>query len=167
MGLVYSAATMAVNLSVHIYNHTLLVFTGTGLGLVYSAAIVAVNLSFERYRPVATGSVLAAGGLGIMLMPLLCRFLLDAYGWRHTLGALCALSAQLVVAGALLFPPSAGVRRQPSRRLGNRSEASVQTYIYICVCVCVCVSLSLSLYIYIWTFNALFRPGRQETISID
>ena len=88
---------------------------------------MAVNLSFERYRPVATGSVLAAGGLGIMLMPLLCRFLLDAYGWRHTLGALCTLSAQLVVAGALLFPPSAGERRQPSRRLGNRSEASVQT----------------------------------------
>ena len=34
MGLVYSAAIVAVNLSVHACNHTLLVFTGTALGLV-------------------------------------------------------------------------------------------------------------------------------------
>ncbi|KAK7090707.1 monocarboxylate transporter 9-like [Littorina saxatilis] len=78
--------------------------SGLGLGLIYSAAIVMVNLSFVHYRPVATGSVLGAGGVGIMVLPALCQYLLDAYSVWETLCILSAVSAQLVIAGALLFP---------------------------------------------------------------
>ncbi|XP_070172997.1 monocarboxylate transporter 9-like [Littorina saxatilis] len=80
--------------------------SGLGLGLIYSAAIVMVNLSFVHYRPVATGSVLAAGGVGIMVLPALCQYLLDAYSFWENLCIFSAMSAQLVVAGALLFPTS-------------------------------------------------------------
>ncbi|KAK7486897.1 hypothetical protein BaRGS_00021868 [Batillaria attramentaria] len=80
---------------------------GLGLGLIYSAAVVAVNFSFVKYRPLATGVVLAAGGLGVMGMPALCRFLLDAYSWQETLLILSCVSAQLLVAGAMLFPSDA------------------------------------------------------------
>ena len=79
-------------------------FAGMGMGLIYTAAIVSVNLSFERYRPIANGSVLATGGVGIMLLPAVCRFMLETYSWRETLFIFCLLSAQLVVAGALLYP---------------------------------------------------------------
>ncbi|KAL8585933.1 hypothetical protein ACOMHN_061094 [Nucella lapillus] len=78
--------------------------SGLGLGLVYSASVVKVNLSFLRMRPLANGSVMAAGGAGIMVMPALCRYLLSSCSRSQTLTVLAAIAAQLVVVGALLFP---------------------------------------------------------------
>jgi hypothetical protein len=78
------------------------------MGLIYSAAIVMVNLSFVRYRPLATGTVLGAGGVGIMVLPLLCRCLLSLYSWWESTTILACVTAQLLVAGALLFSPDKG-----------------------------------------------------------
>ncbi|KAK7486277.1 hypothetical protein BaRGS_00022447 [Batillaria attramentaria] len=101
--------TVGLLLSAFSQNITALLITfgvsgGLGLGLIYSAAVVAVNFSFVRYRPLATGVVFAAAGLGIMGMPVLCRYLLNVHSWQMSLVIMACVTAHLLIAGAVLFP---------------------------------------------------------------
>ncbi|XP_067669199.1 monocarboxylate transporter 14-like isoform X2 [Haliotis asinina] len=80
------------------------IVSGIGLGLTYSASIVVVNLFFVKRRTFVTGLALSATGAGILILPLMCRHLLDALSWRETLAILAGLSLQMAVCGAVMFP---------------------------------------------------------------
>ncbi|XP_071084833.1 monocarboxylate transporter 12-like [Haliotis cracherodii] len=80
------------------------IVSGIGLGLTYSASIVIVNLFFVKRRTFVTGLALSASGAGILILPLVCRHLLDVLSWRETLAILAGLSLQMVVCGAVMFP---------------------------------------------------------------
>ncbi len=69
---------------------------------------------------IAMGISLAGGGLGICIMALVTRQLLNNYDWRGTLLILGAVNANLCVAGALMRPVNHmyKAKRQRAKSLG-------------------------------------------------
>ncbi|XP_046565029.1 monocarboxylate transporter 14-like [Haliotis rubra] len=105
------ATLLAAGLAISSFVNSLLlllifmgIVSGIGLGLTYSASIVVVNLFFVKRRTFVTGLALSATGAGILILPLVCRHLLDALSWRETLAILAGLSLQMAVCGAVMFP---------------------------------------------------------------
>ncbi|ESO93709.1 hypothetical protein LOTGIDRAFT_153165 [Lottia gigantea] len=99
-GLVLSSFANSIGVLMTTYG----VIAGIGLGMTYTPSIVITNYYFHKKRNIMTGVVMASGGIGIFIMPLLNRYLLDVYSWRETLVIFAGISAQLCICGALMFP---------------------------------------------------------------
>ena len=63
---------------------------------------------FKERRASAISLVLAGVGMGTFVVPIVSRFLIDAWGWRATLAIYAGFSAVLLTASAIaaVDPPS-------------------------------------------------------------
>ena len=74
---------------------------GSAVGCCYPPMIGTVGRWFEERRTAAISLVLAGVGMGTFVGPIVSRVLIDAWGWRSTLGIYAAFSAVLLVACAI------------------------------------------------------------------
>ncbi|XP_077989391.1 monocarboxylate transporter 12-like [Glandiceps talaboti] len=80
------------------------IFAGCSFGLVLMPSMVLMGHYFKRRYVIASSLSLAGQGVGAFIMPPLCQFLLDHYGWRGTLMIFAPISANMCVCAALLRP---------------------------------------------------------------
>lgn len=80
------------------------VLTGIGFGIACSPSIVAIEQYFHKCRYQALSTVLAGIGCGIIVFPIIVRYLLEQYAWRGTLLLLSASTLNLCVCGAVMKP---------------------------------------------------------------
>jgi MFS family permease len=80
------------------------VFIGIGLGLINPAAFIAIFSCFQNSRKQAIGVVLAALGLGQLIMPLIARSLLQHLSCQVTIICMAALSFIGLIGANLLAP---------------------------------------------------------------
>ncbi|XP_058814199.1 uncharacterized protein LOC131678155 [Topomyia yanbarensis] len=80
------------------------VINGIGVGLATSAAFVALNHYFSQKRGQAVGLSMAGTALGMLIMPQLVRYLLEAYDFRGAVLLLSGLALHAAVGAALLQP---------------------------------------------------------------
>ncbi|XP_058443025.1 uncharacterized protein LOC131425284 [Malaya genurostris] len=80
------------------------VINGIGVGLATSAAFVALNHYFSRKRGQAVGLSMAGTALGMLIMPQLVRYLLEAYDFRGAVLLLSGLALHAAVGATLLQP---------------------------------------------------------------
>uniref|UniRef100_A0A915DW67 Major facilitator superfamily (MFS) profile domain-containing protein n=1 Tax=Ditylenchus dipsaci TaxID=166011 RepID=A0A915DW67_9BILA len=95
-------STFSPNIYVHYVLYGLL--GGIGLGFIYLPAIVCVSQYFETKRALATGLAVAGSGFGISVMPLLCKYLLESFGWKITL-YIFAIMLLICALCAFVFKP--------------------------------------------------------------
>ena len=87
---------------------------GSAVGCCYPPMIGTVGRWFEEKRTAAISLVLAGVGMGTFVGPIVSRALIDAWGWRSTLGIYAAISAVLLVACAIATsdaPTNAGSKQ--------------------------------------------------------
>ncbi len=89
---------------------------GSAVGCCYPPMIGTVGRWFEEKRTAAISLVLAGVGMGTFVGPIVSRALIDAWGWRSTLGIYAAISAVLLVACA--FASSDAPTNAGSKQLG-------------------------------------------------
>ncbi|XP_072176500.1 monocarboxylate transporter 12-like [Diadema setosum] len=77
-------------------------------GVGYSALVILANACPADYFPdsfqVASSVLIAGGGIGNMILPVVTQLITDAYGWKSALLMLGALNLHSVVYGALIKP---------------------------------------------------------------
>ncbi|MDE2612153.1 MAG: MFS transporter [Burkholderiales bacterium] len=88
---------------------------GLGIALVYTPAIGCVQPWFTRRRGLAAGIASSGIGAGTLLVPLLAAAAIEAWQWRHAMGAIAAGVLLVGLTSALLL------RRAPQamRRAGG------------------------------------------------
>ena len=74
---------------------------GSAVGCCYPPMIGTVGRWFEEKRTAAISLVLAGVGMGTFVGPIVSRALIDAWGWRSTLGIYAAFSGVLLVVCAI------------------------------------------------------------------
>jgi MFS family permease len=74
---------------------------GSAVGCCYPPMIGTVGRWFEEKRTAAISLVLAGVGMGTFVGPIVSRALIDAWGWRSTLGIYAAISGVLLVVCAI------------------------------------------------------------------
>jgi len=74
---------------------------GSAVGCCYPPMIGTVGRWFEEKRTAAISLVLAGVGMGTFVGPIVSRALIDAWGWRSTLGIYAAFSGVLLVICAI------------------------------------------------------------------
>ena len=79
---------------------------GIGFANIYGPAAYLVGLYFNRRRELANSVLVAASGFGGLVLPSLCRYLLDAYGLQGTMLILSGILFNVVALACLLTPPS-------------------------------------------------------------
>lgn len=81
---------------------------GSAVGCCYPPMIGTVGRWFKERRASAISLVLAGVGMGTFVVPIVSRFLIDAWGWRATLAIYAGFSAVLLTASAIaaIDPPS-------------------------------------------------------------
>ncbi|XP_077989318.1 monocarboxylate transporter 12-like [Glandiceps talaboti] len=77
---------------------------GCSFGLVLVPPMVLMGHYFKRRFVIASSLSLTGQGVGVFILPPLCQFLLDHYGWRGTLMIFASISANTCVCAALLRP---------------------------------------------------------------
>ncbi|XP_077989402.1 monocarboxylate transporter 13-like [Glandiceps talaboti] len=80
------------------------IFAGSSFGLVLMPTMVSLGRYFKKRYVIASSLSLSGQGVGAFVMPPLCQFLLDHYGWRGTLMVFASISANMCVCAALLRP---------------------------------------------------------------
>ncbi|XP_046349481.2 monocarboxylate transporter 14-like [Haliotis rufescens] len=80
------------------------IIAGLGLGLSYTPSIVIVSYYFEKKRTLVTSVALSAAGTGLLIAPLLFRYLLDNYAWQQCMVILAGICVHVTLFGALMFP---------------------------------------------------------------
>ncbi|XP_072176418.1 monocarboxylate transporter 13-like [Diadema setosum] len=83
---------------------------GVGFGLSYPPAIVISSFYFKKRLGIANGIVNSGIGVGVLCMAPLLQLLSSQYGWKGAILIHSAISANLIVCGAL-FRPSGLERR--------------------------------------------------------
>ena len=89
---------------------------GSAVGCCYPPMIGTVGRWFEEKRTAAISLVLAGVGMGTFVGPIVSRALIDAWGWRSTLGIYAAISAVLL--GACAIASSDAPTNAGSKQLG-------------------------------------------------
>ncbi|TMS37077.1 hypothetical protein L596_004090 [Steinernema carpocapsae] len=77
---------------------------GIGFGFVYLPAIVVVGYYFESKRALATGLAVAGSGFGTFVMPIVCVYCIDNFGWKYTLWIIAGLILLCALCGILYKP---------------------------------------------------------------
>ena len=77
---------------------------GIGFGFIYLPAIVVVGQYFESKRALATGIAVAGSGFGTFVMPFLCQFSIDQFGWKFTLYMIALMVLACIFCGLLYKP---------------------------------------------------------------
>lgn len=75
-----------------------------GVGLATSAAFVALNHYFKNKRGQAVGLSMAGTALGMLILPQLVRYLLEAYGFSGAILVLAGLALHATFGSTLLQP---------------------------------------------------------------
>ncbi|CAD5115194.1 DgyrCDS4189 [Dimorphilus gyrociliatus] len=78
--------------------------SGLGLAFVYVPAVVIISTYFDKKLSSATGIALSGSGLGTVIGPPICNFLIETYSWRGCLLILAAVLLNICVCGALYRP---------------------------------------------------------------
>ncbi|XP_043761497.1 monocarboxylate transporter 6 isoform X2 [Cervus elaphus] len=96
----------------------------TGLGMCFSfqSSITVLGLYFTRWRVLANALASAGVSLGIMLWPLLSRYLLEELGWRGTFLIFGGVLLHCCVCGAVVRPVPASVTREAREGLPSPSK---------------------------------------------
>ncbi|MEU1387851.1 MULTISPECIES: MFS transporter [unclassified Nonomuraea] len=95
---------------------------GLGVGCVYVPVVTATGRWFDRYRGVATGSVVTGVGIGTVVSSPLSAWMVSHFGWRHAYefyavgGAALLLLAAALVGRPPQAPDSPVAAQQPSTR---------------------------------------------------
>ncbi|XP_046349971.2 monocarboxylate transporter 14-like [Haliotis rufescens] len=80
------------------------IIAGLGLGLSYTPCVVIVSYYFAKRRTFVTSVALSAAGTGLLVAPLLFRYLLDNFAWQQCLVILAGICIHITLFGALMFP---------------------------------------------------------------
>ncbi|CAB3410252.1 unnamed protein product [Caenorhabditis bovis] len=80
------------------------VMGGAGFGMIYLPAIVVVGFYFESKRAMATGISVAGSGVGTFVMPIICQYCVNNFGWQHTLWILAGFNFACALFGILYKP---------------------------------------------------------------
>ncbi|XP_072025420.1 monocarboxylate transporter 3-like [Amphiura filiformis] len=80
------------------------VMIGTGMGLVNAPSVLIVGIYFKRKLNLAHGLVMIGSCTGQLIFVTLFAYLNTTYGWRGTLLIMAALSANVMVCGAVFRP---------------------------------------------------------------
>ncbi|XP_071962612.1 monocarboxylate transporter 12-like [Antedon mediterranea] len=105
-GLIASAGCILASFSTQIY-HLYLSFsllTGIGYGLAFQPTVVMPIYYFKKRYAVANGLVFSGAGVGMVVLPLLLRVLIDNYTWRGTFLILGGVSLNMSVVARLMRP---------------------------------------------------------------
>ncbi|XP_075418303.1 monocarboxylate transporter 6 [Tenrec ecaudatus] len=96
----------------------------TGLGMCFSfqASITVLGYYFSRRRALANALASVGVSLGIMLWPLLSRYLLEDLGWRGTFFVFGGILLHCCVSGAILRPVAPMVAPEPREGLPPPSK---------------------------------------------
>lgn len=127
--LLCAAGCLVFSLSTHFYSATIArLLTGMGSAFAFvSVLVVSAQYFPRRYFPVMAGlgQMLAALGALSGQMPL--NVLVTHYGWRHTMGLLCAIGLVLAVVVWVVLSGRAGqLQAQAAKRIEQATAAGVQ-----------------------------------------
>ncbi|ROT66840.1 hypothetical protein C7M84_015111 [Penaeus vannamei] len=75
-----------------------------GMNFCYSGQIIALAQYFDKRQSIATSGAMIGIGIGMFFMSSLSEYVIREYGWRGSFLFNGALSLQIVVLGALVFP---------------------------------------------------------------
>ncbi|XP_072042410.1 monocarboxylate transporter 12-like isoform X2 [Amphiura filiformis] len=80
------------------------VVAGVGLGIAYLSAQAVLLFNFDKHLGKATSLANCGSGVGMFIIPLSFRYLLDEFGWRGCLFIAAGIYTNICVCGALLRP---------------------------------------------------------------
>ncbi|XP_077989308.1 monocarboxylate transporter 13-like [Glandiceps talaboti] len=106
------------------------IVAGSSFGLVFMPTMVSLGRYFKNRYVLASSISLGGLGAGAFIMPPLCQFLLDHYGWRGTLMIFASISANMSVSAALLRPihlQSSSPREGSKLQIVNDADGGVET----------------------------------------
>ncbi|XP_077977625.1 monocarboxylate transporter 12-like [Glandiceps talaboti] len=95
-------STFAPSLVVLYFTYGLLV--GTGFGLSSISSLLLLTKYFRKRYAIANGLVFSGYASGLLIFPLLFRYLIDTYGWRGSMLVIGSINANTLVCGALMRP---------------------------------------------------------------
>lgn len=75
-----------------------------GMNFCYSGQIIALAQYFDKRQSIATSGAMIGIGIGMFFMSSLSEYVIREYGWRGSFLFNGALSLQIAVLGALVFP---------------------------------------------------------------
>ncbi|XP_072022945.1 LOW QUALITY PROTEIN: monocarboxylate transporter 12-like [Amphiura filiformis] len=102
----------------------LIIFTGCSFNMVFIASLATTKNYFPNTNHI-WGLTSAGGALGMMVLPPICEFLIQIYGWRGALMLLSALNSHLVVCG-LLVNQRRDIAAQPYSAIPVTDESAAQ-----------------------------------------
>merc|ERR1712012_1060354 len=97
-------ALSALSTNVHYICFTFGAVTGIGLGLNFLAGMTMLSLYFERYRAISIAVATSGIGVGVLLYPIMIRYLIVQFGWNGAILITAGMTFHLV-ACAVAFPP--------------------------------------------------------------
>ena len=132
--LLCAAGCLVFSLSTHFYSATIArLLTGMGSAFAFvSVLVVSAQYFPRRYFPVMAGlgQMLAALGALSGQMPL--NVLVTHYGWRHTMGLLCAIGLVLAVVVWVVLSGRAGqLQAQAAKRIEQATAAGRAAFTHL------------------------------------
>ena len=98
------------------------IFIGISLSTVLLISTIATQLYFDKRKSLANGVATSGISAGIFIWPVVCRLLIDTYGWRGAMVILAALQLQIAVYAALIRPIYTKPLQQQVPENSNRQQ---------------------------------------------
>ncbi|XP_063611326.1 uncharacterized protein LOC134785013 isoform X1 [Penaeus indicus] len=98
----YIASAFTTSLEMLFFTYGIVI--ACGMNFCYSGQIIALAQYFDKRQSIATSGAMIGIGLGMFFMSSLSEYVIQEYGWRGSFLFNGALSLQIMVLGALVFP---------------------------------------------------------------
>lgn len=103
-------------------------FAGVGFGMSYSGVIVSVSEHFHKHFALANGISMTGASIGMVIMPVVFRFLIDMYSWRGAIMIVSAIQFHVVVCSMVLKKPPKRKQRPTKETIQMASSSGEKGY---------------------------------------
>ena len=102
------------------------ILVGISLSALLLTSTIATQLYFDKRKSLANGVAMSGISAGVFIWPVVCRLLIDTYGWRGAMVILAALQLQIAVYAALIRPIyTTPLEKQAGEKSNGQQEVMV------------------------------------------
>ncbi|XP_071784298.1 monocarboxylate transporter 13-like [Asterias amurensis] len=106
----------------HILFITIPFMTGIGFGMSYSGAIISVSERFHKHYALANGICMTGASIGMVILPIVYRFLIDMYSWKGAIMISSAIQCHVIVCAMFMKEPGKQKQKPVSRTIATSSS---------------------------------------------